>query len=105
MNLRRRLERIESRAFGPSAPDSPLAIEVREIDRNIKKLTAEIAEAEAGMTPAELARERAELEEFDASMKGLSLDAKIEALKDEITRLETEGEVGGGRNETKASET
>ncbi len=105
MNLRRRLERVESRAFAPSAPDSPLAIEVREIDRNIKKLTAEIAEAQAGMTPEELARSRAELEELDASMDGLSLDEQIEALEDEIARLETEGEVGGGRNETKASET
>ncbi len=63
---------------------------VRAGDRNIKRLTAEIAEAEAGMTPAELTRSRAELEEFDASLVGLSLDQKIEALEAEIALLEAE---------------
>jgi len=63
---------------------------VRAGDRNIKRLTAEIAEAEAGMTPAELTRSRAELEEFDASLDGLSLDEKIEALEAEISILEAE---------------
>ncbi len=108
MSIKRRLERAEQRFEGKETTPmvySGLALEIREIDEEIKRLEREIAEIEAGMTPEELARERAELEEFDASMKGLSLDAKIEALKDEITRLETEGEVGGGRNETKASET
>ncbi len=63
---------------------------VRAGDRNIKRLTAEIAEAEAGMTPEELARNRAELEEFDARTDRLSLDEKIEALKAEIALLEAE---------------
>ena len=69
---------------------------VRAGDRNIKRLTAEIAEAEAGMTPAELTRSRAELEEFDASLVGLSLDQKIEALEAEISILEAEEGKGGG---------
>ncbi len=96
MNLRRRLERVESRVFAPSAPDSPLAIEVREIDRNIKKLTAEIAEAEAGMTLEELARSRAEQEESRARLEGLELDEQIRVLEVEIALLEAEGE-GDGR--------
>ena len=41
---------------------------VRAGDRNIKRLEAEIAEAEAGMTLEALARSRAELEEFDLSL-------------------------------------
>jgi len=69
---------------------------VRAGDRNIKRLTAEIAEAEAGMTPAELTRALAELEEFDATLVGLSLDQKIEALEAEISILEAEEGKGGG---------
>ncbi len=67
---------------------------VRAGDRNIKRLTAEIAQAEAGMTPEELARNRAELEEFDARTDRLSLDEKIEVLEAEISILEAE-EPGG----------
>ncbi len=67
---------------------------VRAGDRNIKRLTAEIAEAEAGMTPEELARNRAEFEEFDARTDRLSLDEKIEAVEAEIALLEAEA--GGG---------
>jgi hypothetical protein len=67
---------------------------VRAGDRNIKRLTAEIAEAEAGMTPAELTRSRAELAEFDKSLDGLELAQKIEALEAEISILEAE-EPGG----------
>ena len=69
---------------------------VRAGDRNIKRLTAEIAEAEAGMMPAELTRALAELEEFDATLVGLSLDQKIEALEAEISILEAEEGKGGG---------
>ncbi len=69
---------------------------VRAGDRNIKRLTAEIAQAEAGMTPEELARNRAELEEFDARTDRLSLDEKIEALEAEISILEAEEGEGGG---------
>ncbi len=108
MSIKRRLERAEQRFENKQASPvvySGLALEIREIDADIRRLTAEMEEARAGMTPEELARERAELEEFDASMDGLSLDEQIEALKDEVTRRETEGEVGGGRNETKASDT
>ena len=68
---------------------------VRAGDRNIKRLTAEIAEAEAGLSLEALARSRAELEEFDASLDGLELDQKIEVLKAEISILEAE-EPGGG---------
>ncbi len=63
---------------------------VRAGDREMKRLTAEIAEAEAGMTPEELARNRAELEEFDARTDRLSLDEKIEAVEAEIALLEAE---------------
>jgi prefoldin subunit 5 len=100
MSLRSRLKLLEAKKPEPW-PDPPdnyptLATEVREIDRNIKKLTAEIAEAQAGMTPEELARSRAELEEFDATLVGLSLDEKIEALEAEISILEAEEGEGGG---------
>jgi len=63
---------------------------VRAGDRNIKRLTAEIAEAEAGLSLEALARSRAELEEFDATLVGLSLDEKIEVLKAEIALIEAE---------------
>jgi hypothetical protein len=69
---------------------------VRAGDRNIKRLTAEIAEAEAGLSLEELARNRAELEEFDARTDRLSLDEKIEALEAEISILEAEEGEGGG---------
>jgi hypothetical protein len=46
------------------------------------------------MTPEELARNRAELEEFDARTDRLSLDEKIEVLEAEISILEAE-EPGG----------
>ncbi len=108
MSIKRRLERAEQRFENKQASPvvySGLALEIREIDEEIKKLTVEIEEARASMAPEELAQSRAELEEFDASMEGLSLDEQIETLTEEITRLETEGEVSGGRNETKASET
>jgi chromosome segregation ATPase len=97
-SVRKRLERLEQqlRRTAPLAPEQPggLAEEVREIDRNIKRLEAEIAEAEAGMTPEELARKRAELKEFDASLDGLSLDEKIAALKAEIAAEEERIEEG-----------
>jgi predicted nucleic acid-binding Zn-ribbon protein len=100
MSLRRRLKLLEAHAPDPWPRGSPdnyptLATEVREIDRTIKRLEAEIAEAEAGMTPAELARKRAEFEEFDATLVGLSLDEKIEALEAEISILEAEEGEGG----------
>jgi uncharacterized small protein (DUF1192 family) len=99
LSLRSRLKQLEAHAPEPW-PDPPgnsptLAAEVREIDRNIKKLTAEIAQAEAGLTPAERARSRAEFEEFDATLDGLELDQKIEALKAEIALIEAEEGEGG----------
>jgi hypothetical protein len=72
---------------------------VRAGDRSISRLTAEIAEAEVGMTPAELTRSRAELEEFDKSLDGLSLDEKIRVLKAEISILEAEEPGGVSANE------
>ncbi len=69
---------------------------VRAGDRNIKRLTAEIAEAESGLSLEALARSRAEFEEFDATLVGLSLDEKIEALEAEISILEAEEGEGGG---------
>jgi peptidoglycan hydrolase CwlO-like protein len=91
-SVRKRLERLEQqlRRTAPLAPEQPggLAEEVREIDKNIARLEAEIAEAEADMTHEELARSRAEFEEFDATLVGLSLDEKIEALEAEIAAEE-----------------
>ena len=92
MNARRRLERLEQLLGRRSPPEEygVLAQEVREIDRNIKKLEAEIAETEANMTPEELAENQAWQEEENARLDGLSLDEKIAALELEITRLETQ---------------
>jgi hypothetical protein len=90
MSVRRRLEHLEHRLERCSPPDEcgSLALEVREIDRNIKSLETEIAEIEANMTPEELARSRAENEEENAKLDGLSLDEKIAALEPEIAWLE-----------------
>jgi DNA repair exonuclease SbcCD ATPase subunit len=88
--LEQRLLRVEE----PRGDPGPLATEVREIDRTIKRLEAEIAEAEAVLPLEALARSRAEFEEFDATLDGLELDQKIEALKAEISILEAE-EPGG----------
>jgi hypothetical protein len=70
---------------------------VRAGDRNIKRLEAEIAEAEVNMTPEELlALERSRREELDARLAGLSLDGKIEALEAEIAALNAEEAEGEG---------
>ncbi len=57
---------------------------IRALDERIAALKAEIAEAEADMTPEELAWKRAELEGFNASMKGMSLAERIAILRAEI---------------------
>jgi uncharacterized small protein (DUF1192 family) len=92
VSVRRRLEHLENRLGRCSPPDEcgGLALEVREIDRNIKSLETEIAEIEANMTPEELARSRAETEEENAKLDGLSLDEKIAALELEIAWLEAQ---------------
>lgn len=65
---------------------------IRAGDREIKRLEREIAEAEAAMTPEELARSRAWQEESEARRAGLSLDEKIRVLKAEIAE-EVEAEI------------
>ncbi len=91
--MRRRLMRLES-LKGGAVPDpegyySGTAAEVREIDREIARLEAEIAEAEASMTPdLELAGARAEDEELEARLEGLDIDEKIAALEAEIEEEE-----------------
>ena len=89
MKARTKLDKLERKtaALPAAGRGSPLADEVREIDREIKELEAEIAEAKADMTPEELAQSRAEQEESDARRAGLSLDEQIAVL---------EAEVGGG---------
>ena len=91
-SMRRRLEHLEQRLRRHSPPKQcgGLALEVWEIDRNIKGLEAEIAEIEANMTPEELAQSRAETEEENAKLDGLSLDEKIAALELEIAWLEAQ---------------
>ncbi len=93
---RRRLARLEARAGGGGTepPLSPLAQEVREIDRHIRELDAEIREIEAQMTPEELAEARREVEAREARLRGLSLDEEIAASGAEIAALNAEG--GGG---------
>jgi len=100
MNARTKLDKLERKAAalpaaGQEDRGSSLAEEVREIDRTIKRLTAEIAEAEANMTPEELAQSRAKEEEFDKSLDGLTLDEKIACLDAEIALLEAEEREGG----------
>lgn len=88
--MRRRLRRLESLQGGGSLgyPDpegySGTAAEIREIDRRIAELEAEITEA--GMSPEEVERSRAEAHAFMESLEGLSLDEKIEALEAEIAQ-------------------
>jgi len=69
---------------------------VRAGDRKIESLEREITEAEAAMTPEELAQQRAWDEEFDARTNRLSLDGKIEALEAEIAALNAEEAEGEG---------
>ncbi len=92
MSVRTKLERLERRAFTlpPAQRYSPLADEARELDREIKRLEAEIAEARVSMTPEELAQSRAEQEAFDARCTGLSLDEHIRVLEEEIALLEAD---------------
>ena len=86
MRARSKLDRLErkARSMPPSGRDSPLADEVREIDRNMKRLEAEIAEIEASMTPEELARSRAEQEKSRTRLEGLELDEQIRVLEAEV---------------------
>jgi ATPase subunit of ABC transporter with duplicated ATPase domains len=91
MALRHRLDKLERRVVASLAQGqgggqgSTLAEEVREIDRDIKRLRAEIEEAETHMTPEEVARRRAEHQEFFMkTLDGLELDERIEALSAEI---------------------
>ena len=97
MALHHRLDKLERRVVASLAQGqgggqgSTLAEEVREIDRDIKRLTAEIAEARATMTPEELARSRAEQRASDAHRVGLSLDEHIAVLEAEIAVLEAAG--------------
>jgi hypothetical protein len=94
MALRHRLDKLERRVVASLAQGqgggqgSTLAEEVREIDRDIKRLRAEIEEAETHMTPEEVARRRAEHQEFRKTLDGLELDDQIEALSAEIAAIE-----------------
>ena len=92
MNARRRLERLEQRMAPQTDQLGGTAQEIRAIDRNIKRLEAEIAEDEANMTPGELAEHRAWQEEENARLDGLSLDEAIAKLDREIAELEAEEE-------------
>ena len=95
MNARRRLERLEQRLVRSETPEPQLggtAQEIRAIDRNIKRLEAEIAEDEANMMPGELAEHRAWQEEENARLDGLSLDEQIAVLDREIAEFEAEEE-------------
>jgi len=102
MALRHRLDELERKVGASSAQgrqdrDSPLAAEeVREIDRDIKRLKAEIAEAETRMTPEEVERARLVREASEVSLRGLPFDDAIAKLKAEITLLEAECGEGGG---------
>ncbi len=79
--------------FADGRPVDHLGDFIRALDERIAALNAEIAEAEADMTPEELAWKRAELEGFNASMKGLSLDEKIATLRAEIAAEEGNADV------------
>lgn len=63
---------------------------VQALDRRIARLEREIAEAEATMTPEELAQLRAWEKESDARRAGLSIDEHIRVLKAEIAEAEAE---------------
>ncbi len=92
MALRHRLDELERKVGAFSLPrggSTPAAAaEVREIDADIKRLSAEIEEAENHMTPEEVARSRAEHQEFMKTLDGLELDEQIEALSAEIAASE-----------------
>lgn len=88
--LRHRIDELERKVgtLPPPGGGPTPADEVREIDREIKRLEAEIAEAQASMTPEGLARNRAEHEEFMKTLDGLELDEQIEALSANIAAIE-----------------
>ncbi len=90
-SLRKRLGRLE-RVGGPKAeiPASGLAAEVRALDIEIKELDEQTAGPEADMTEGELRACAAEDGAFMASLSGLSLDGKTEAIEREIARMEGE---------------
>jgi uncharacterized small protein (DUF1192 family) len=79
--------------FADGRPVDHLGDFIRALDERIAALNAEIAEAEADMTPEELAWERAELEESRTRRAGLSLDEKIATLRAEIAAEEGNGNV------------
>jgi len=90
-SLRQRLGRLErTNAPKPEIPASGLAAEVRTLDAEIKELDGQIAGLKATMTEGELRARAAEDEAFMASLSGLSLDEKIEAVEAEIARMEGE---------------
>jgi hypothetical protein len=94
MNARRRLERLEQRLESYPTPEQTggLAQEIRVIDETMARLEAEIAEAEANMTPEEVQRGHAEHEADMAFLGGLALEEKIAALELAIAKLEAEEE-------------
>ena len=88
--IRRRVGLLEARAAAvPEAGEvSPLAAEVREIDRHIAALEAQIAEIEGRMEPEELALARREEAAFDARLEGLSPDEQAALIDAAISELE-----------------
>ncbi len=68
---------------------------IQAIDREMRMLDREIDEEQAHMSPEEIRRAGAEHEEYWASLDGLSLDEKIQALEAEIAMIEAEEEGEG----------
>ncbi len=90
--IRRRVGLLEARAAAvrasPAGEVSPLAAEVREIDRHIAASEARIAEIEGRMEPEELALARREEAAFDARLAGLSPDERAALIDAAISELE-----------------
>jgi len=57
---------------------------IRAVDPKIARLEREIAEERANMSPEEVSRSRAEVEESLAGLDGLPLDEKIRELRAQI---------------------
>ncbi len=101
--IKRRLERAEQR-FVERKPLqlSPLALEVRATDEEMRKLEREIAEARASMSPEEIQRADAEYRKSCDALLKLPFVEAIALLEAEIAELEAEiveaeaQEEGGG---------
>jgi hypothetical protein len=92
--IRQRLSRLEEQSRSRPQPVEAggTAAEIREIDKDIRRLESEIAEERSRLTPSGLAREHEASEELERSLLRFgTLDEAIDWLEAEIERERTGG--------------